>query len=74
LGEAKAKARTEFAQALSSTGKSLDEVRRFIEAYPVLRHPFYRVPHRDGMTGTAAQFVLHVGDLIDGRARFSRMP
>ena len=74
LGEAKAKARIEFAQALSSTGKSLDEVRRFIEAYPVLRHPFYRVPHRDGMTGTAAQFVLHVGDLIDGRARFSRMP
>lgn len=74
LGEAKAKARAEFAQALESTGKSLDDIRRFIDRHPVLRHPFYRVPHREGMTGTAAQFVLHVGDLMDGRARFSRLP
>jgi hypothetical protein len=27
-----------------------------------------------GMTGTAAQFVLHVGELMDGRARFGRLP
>ncbi|MBI4476759.1 MAG: activator of (R)-2-hydroxyglutaryl-CoA dehydratase [Acidobacteria bacterium] len=74
LGEAKAKARTEFAQALASTGKSLDDIRRFVDAHPVLRRPFYHVPHRHGMTGTAAQFVLHVSDLMDGRARFSRVP
>lgn len=74
LGEAKSKARLEYIQAVRSTGKSLDEVQRFIDAHPVLRRPFYRVPHREGMTGTAAQFVLHVADLIDGRARFSRLP
>lgn len=74
LGEAKSKARLEYTQALGSTGKSLDDVRRFIDAHPVLRRPFYRVPHREGVTGTAAQFVLHVADLIDGRARFSRLP
>jgi predicted nucleotide-binding protein (sugar kinase/HSP70/actin superfamily) len=74
LGEAKAKARLEFQQALDSTGKSLEEIRRFVDAHPILRRPFYRVPHRHGMTGTAAQFVLHVSDLIDGRARFSRLP
>ena len=74
LGEAKAKARTEFAQALSSSGKSLDDIRRFVDRHPVLRRPFYRVPHRKGMTGTAAMFVLHVADLMDGRARFSPLP
>jgi hypothetical protein len=74
LGEAKAKARLEFQQALASTGKSLDYLQRFVHAHPVLRHPFYHVPHRPGMTGTAAQFVVHASDLIDGRARFSKLP
>ena len=74
LGEAKAKARLEFQQALESTCKSLDDIRRYVDAHPVLRRPFYQVPHRHGMTGTAAQFVIHVSDLMDGRARFSRLP
>jgi predicted nucleotide-binding protein (sugar kinase/HSP70/actin superfamily) len=74
LGEAKAKARLEFQQALESTGKSLDDIRRYVDAHPILRRPFYQVPHRHGVTGTAAQFVLHVSDLMDGRARFSKLP
>ena len=74
LGEAKAKAKVEFQQALASTGKSLDEITQFVSAHPALRHLFYRVPHRAGVTGTAASFLLHVSDLMDGRARFSRLP
>jgi hypothetical protein len=74
LGEAKAKARLEFQQAIESTGKSLDDIRRYVDAHPILRRPFYQVPHVHGMTGTAAQFVLHVSDLMDGRARLSRLP
>lgn len=74
LGEAKAKARAEFAEALSSSGKSLDEIRAFIDAHRILRHPFYQVPHRHGITGTAAQFVRHVGDVMSGRAQFSELP
>jgi len=74
LGEAKAKARTEFTLTLTSTRKSLDDIRRFVDAHPILKRPFYQVPHRHGITGTAAQFVLHVSDLMDGRARFSRLP
>jgi hypothetical protein len=74
LGEAKAKARTEFAQALASTGRSLDDIRRFVDAHPALKSPFYHVPHRDGMTGTAAMFVLHVADLMAGKARLGRLP
>jgi hypothetical protein len=74
LGEAKAKARTEFVQALSSTGKTLDAIRLFVDKNRVLKRPFYHVPHRVGMTGRAALFVLHVSDLMDGRARLGRVP
>jgi hypothetical protein len=74
LGEAKNKARLEFDRALATTGKSLDEIRRFVDAHPALRRSLYQVPHRAGVTGTAAAFVLHVSDVIEGRARFSRMP
>ncbi|MCC7418618.1 MAG: activator of (R)-2-hydroxyglutaryl-CoA dehydratase [Acidobacteria bacterium] len=67
LGEAKAKARLEFQQALDSTGRSLDDIREFVAAHPELRRPFYHVPHARGVTGTAAHFVLHVGRLMDRR-------
>jgi predicted nucleotide-binding protein (sugar kinase/HSP70/actin superfamily) len=72
LGEAKAKAKTEFQQALDSTGKRLDDIRSFVAEYHELRRPFYPVPHRHGITGTAANFILHVSDLMDGRARLRK--
>ena len=53
--------------ALESTGKRLDAVRAFVADHPELRHAFYKVPHRPGITGTAANFVLHVSDLMDRR-------
>ncbi|HEY1308070.1 MAG TPA: hypothetical protein VGF24_31170 [Vicinamibacterales bacterium] len=74
LGEAKIKAKAEFQQALESTGKRLDDVRAFVADHPVLRNPFYKVPHRHGITGTAATFVLHVSDLMDGKARWAATP
>jgi predicted nucleotide-binding protein (sugar kinase/HSP70/actin superfamily) len=74
LGEAKAKAKGEFKQALESTGKRLDDIQAFVAKHRALRHPFYKVPHRKGVTGTAASFVLHVSDLMDGKTRMSRLP
>jgi predicted nucleotide-binding protein (sugar kinase/HSP70/actin superfamily) len=74
LGEARAKARLEFQQALESTGKQLDDIKAFVDKHRVLRHPFYKVPHRPGITGTAANFVLHVSDLMDRRARLGSVP
>jgi predicted nucleotide-binding protein (sugar kinase/HSP70/actin superfamily) len=67
LGEAKAKAKNEFQQALESTGRCLEDIRSYVAAHPELRRPFYKVPHRHGVTGTAANFVLHVSDLMDRR-------
>ncbi len=70
LGEAKVKAKAEFEHCLKSTGKSLQEIRAYIEEHPELKRPFYHVPHREGIAGTAAQFVLHVSDRIDRDTRF----
>lgn len=60
LGEAKMKAKAEIEQVLRQSGCTLAEVRAYAEHHPELRRPFYRVPHREGVTGTAAAFVLHV--------------
>jgi predicted nucleotide-binding protein (sugar kinase/HSP70/actin superfamily) len=65
LAEAKAKARAEFDSVLEKTGKSLDGMREYVAGHPKLRHALYKVPHRDGIAGTAAQFAWHVSDLMD---------
>jgi predicted nucleotide-binding protein (sugar kinase/HSP70/actin superfamily) len=72
LGEAKVKAKVEFEECLKSTGKRMNDIREYIEEYPELKHPFYHVPHREGVAGTAAQFILHVSDRIDKDTRFWR--
>jgi predicted nucleotide-binding protein (sugar kinase/HSP70/actin superfamily) len=69
LGEAKVKAKAEFEQCLKSTGKSMADIREYIDEHPELKRPFYHVPHREGVAGTAAQFVLHVSDRIDKDTR-----
>lgn len=72
LGEAKVKAKGEFEMALKSTGKRLEDIREYIAEHPELRRPFYHVPHRAGVAGTAAQFILHVGDRMDSRTQWLR--
>ena len=64
LGEAKAKAKAEFQEALSQSGKSLEEIRSYAAQHPELRRPFYRVPHHEGVAGVAANFILHVSELM----------
>jgi predicted nucleotide-binding protein (sugar kinase/HSP70/actin superfamily) len=67
LGEAKAKAKAEFEVALKSTGKRLDDIKAYVAGHPEMRKPFYHFPHRPGIAGTAAQFVLHVSERMDGK-------
>ena len=74
LGEAKVKARMEFDQVLASTGKRLDDIKDYVAEHPELRNLFYPVPQCEGVTGIAANFVLHVSDLMNGKARLKRLP
>ena len=69
LGEAKVKAKAEFETVLKSTGKTLEQIREYVDENPELKRPFYHVPHREGIAGTAAQFVAHVSDRMDKNTR-----
>src|SRR5439155_26604892 len=55
LGDAKVKAKGEFEQCLKSTGKSMQQIREYIDEHPELKRPFYHVQHRQGVPGTAPQ-------------------
>jgi hypothetical protein len=72
LGEAKAKARLEFEECVEKSGHSLEEIRAYMDEHPELKKPFYHVPHVQGIAGTAAQFVLHVGKRMDRDAGLFR--
>ncbi len=73
LGEARLKAKLEFERALASTGASLDRIRDFVLRHPQLRDPLYRVPRRPEVAGIAANFVLHVSELMRGVAALPRV-
>jgi hypothetical protein len=66
LSEAKAKAATEFDQALEVAHHSLDDIRSFVSEHPVLRHPLHPIPCRSGIASTAANFLLYVDRLMSG--------
>jgi predicted nucleotide-binding protein (sugar kinase/HSP70/actin superfamily) len=65
LVEAREKAEAEFDRALASTGKKLPDIRRYVDDHPELKSPFLHVPQRPGIAGVAANFVIHVSELID---------
>ena len=72
LAEAKSKARAEFQSVLERTGRSLEELHEYVDAHPKLSRALYRVPHQEGVAGTAAQFALHLNDLINKDAAWRR--
>ncbi len=60
LGEAKSKAKKEFAEALERTGLTLDACRAWVDQHPETKRPTYQVPHTKGVVGQAANFVRHI--------------
>ena len=69
LTEAKMKARAEFEQCLQACGQRLEQLQSFVDDHPELRSPLYEIPRVEGVAGVAANFVLHVGERMRGRAR-----
>jgi predicted nucleotide-binding protein (sugar kinase/HSP70/actin superfamily) len=65
LADAKRRAQKEFDDALESTGRSLDKIREFAASRTELRRPSLKFEHRLGVTGVAANFVLHVAKMMD---------
>jgi hypothetical protein len=58
---------------LASTGKKLDDIKSYVADHPELRRLYYPVPERKGVTSVAANFVLHVNDLMNGKTRLRRV-
>jgi hypothetical protein len=71
LGEAKSKAKAEFDRCLEHTGQSLDGIRNYVAEHAELRSPLYRVPSSPEVAGVAANFVLHVSNLMNGKVQRS---
>jgi predicted nucleotide-binding protein (sugar kinase/HSP70/actin superfamily) len=67
LGTARAKARNEMADALARSGRTLPELRSWVEDHPELGRASYRVPRTEGVVGRAANLALHVASLMDRR-------
>lgn len=62
LADARRRARQEFEAALESAGKSLDQIRQFVEKRPEMQSPFYRFGRKTPPAGAAARFVLHAAE------------
>ncbi len=63
LGEAKAKAKREFAEVLESLPYSLEELRAYVDRNPELKRPMYKFPRKTPkVVGTAAHFAIHLSE------------
>ncbi|MEZ5398054.1 MAG: hypothetical protein R2729_00210 [Bryobacteraceae bacterium] len=62
LGEAKNKAKREFAETLDDIGMTLEELRMFVDEHPEMKRAMYKVPHFKGTVGTAANFARHIAE------------
>jgi predicted nucleotide-binding protein (sugar kinase/HSP70/actin superfamily) len=69
LGEAKVRAKNEMNEVLKRTGATLEEVRQFAEEHTELQQPMYKYGHHKGVVGVAANFVLHVAELMKAERR-----
>lgn len=72
LGEAKQKAKNEFADVLAACGMTVDGLAQQLAVRPGLQRPAYTVPRRSGVAGTAANLVYHVADLVAAGDRDAR--
>lgn len=62
LGEAKAKAKREFAELLDSMEYDLDDLRAYQRSTPEVNRPLYHVPEYDDLVGTGARFARHLAE------------
>lgn len=65
LGEAKSKSKKEFQECVARTGYSLEQIQEYIADHAELRRPIQSVEHSKGVVGQGANFVLHVGKLMN---------
>jgi len=69
LGNARIKAKQEFAECVAKSGYTLDEMKAYVDEHPEMKKALYLVPKRDDIVGKAANFVLHVAERMQKEGR-----
>jgi len=67
LADARAKAREEFERCVETTGFPLDSIKDYAASHPEFRNALYSFPKHPGVAGMAANFVLHVSEVMRRR-------
>jgi predicted nucleotide-binding protein (sugar kinase/HSP70/actin superfamily) len=67
LGEARAKAKLEFAASLEKTGFTLEQIQDYVASHEELQRPMTHVSKHKGVIGYAANFILDVADRMNGK-------
>ena len=65
LADGRYKAREEFHTIIEKCGKTPQELKAFVDQHPELKNPMNQLPHKESITGTAANFILHVNELME---------
>ncbi len=65
LGEARRRAVVEFDAALQATGRTLEEIRAYLEHNPQLNTALYKPPEGSQLAGSAANFITHIARRMD---------
>jgi predicted nucleotide-binding protein (sugar kinase/HSP70/actin superfamily) len=69
MADARRRAIEEFENSIRRTGIPLRDLKAFADEHPQFGSPLYRVPKQSAVVGRAANFVLHVADLMKRRSR-----
>ena len=64
LGDARRRARKEFAEALDSTDVDIHRIRDYVAQHREVRRPFYSWQRQSGIVGTAASFAAHIATKV----------
>ena len=69
LGEAKVRAKNEIKAVLDEIGTAVEDVQAFVHDHPEMQRPMYHFGHKQGVVGTAANFVLHAAERMKAERR-----
>jgi hypothetical protein len=58
---------------LQETGRTLDDIRAYVDAHPEMQRPAWKIQHYKGVVGTAANFVKQVATLMDADEKGGRL-
>ena len=58
---------------LQETGRTLDDIRAYVDAHPEMQRPAWTIPHHHGVIGTAANFAKQVAALMDADGKGGRL-